>query len=359
MAQPLILIGDFGKDLDDEHALVLASRLHKTGIIRLTAVIANLNPAMQRARLAKGTLRQLGLPDVPVGIGTAVSDQPASHPYEMNVPYLADPSSLCDGAELVLDALRAASDGSATLVLNSGMTDAARLLREHGDLVKRKVLRVAIMGGVKADGGQIALAGGNLVPDNAHNNTLDWESALYLYQHLQECGIPMTVVTREVAYLCQMPFELYDLMESTGNPIGTCLKGRQQPALQTLFEAACAPAKSAARGALPLDRDRRWFVEVFCGSVDPGIAAGDDIWPHVDKFNLYDPINLIAAVPALCERFFHPTLVRVNTTTHRVIGVSREQHGIKNIEALRSFLQDAEIAALTQTSETESCWDGR
>jgi hypothetical protein len=36
----------------------------------LIGVVANMHPALERARLAKGTLKALGLPDVPVAVGT-------------------------------------------------------------------------------------------------------------------------------------------------------------------------------------------------------------------------------------------------------------------------------------------------
>lgn len=345
--QKMIMIGDFGKDLDDEHALVLAAGLHRTGTVNLVAVVANLKPPLERARLAKGTLQQLGLPDIPVGIGTDVNAGEKQHPYEMRVPYLADQTSLRNGSQLLVETLRAADDGSVVFVLNSGTTDAARLFREQGDLMKQKVRHVAIMGGVETDGDEIKLTDGYMVPNNSKNNTFDWDSSLYLYQSLQESNIPMIVVTRDVAYNCQTPFQLYDGMEATGNPIGACLKDRQKPALQQLFIAACLPPGAEIRGMLPIDRDRAWFINVFCAGNDPGIADDGDIWPYVGRFNLYDPINVVGAVPELCQKFFDPTPVQVGTTTHLVIGVSGTRHGIKDIEGLRSFLQDTETTALS------------
>ena len=42
----IILFGDFGRDLDDEQALVLAVGMHRRRWINLRAVVANLKPAI-------------------------------------------------------------------------------------------------------------------------------------------------------------------------------------------------------------------------------------------------------------------------------------------------------------------------
>ena len=349
--QNVIMIGDFGKDLDDENALILAASLHRAGLIRLLAVVANLKPATERARLAKGTLNMLGLPEIPVGIGKEVSISEKSYPYEMAVSYLADTTELFgDGQRLLCETLRFVGERGekVTLILNSGMTDAAELLRTEPELFKSAVESVVIMGGVETEDAQMVKVDDNglMLPNNANNNTFDWLSAVELYRVLQEQGIPMVVVTREVAYNAQIPFSVYDKMEVTGNPIGACLKGRQMPALQKIFEAACSAPGSEIRGTLPNDRDRLWFVNVFCGGVDPSIADGDDVWPFVDKFNLYDVMTVVAAVPSLQKRFFAPTQVDVHGTPHLVIGVSKEHHGIRDSEDLRQFLIKNEVAAL-------------
>ena len=71
---PLIMIGDFLKDLDDEHALCGAVGLMSKGIVDLKCVVGNMCPQRLRARGAKGTLKELGFPDIPVGVGAHVCD---------------------------------------------------------------------------------------------------------------------------------------------------------------------------------------------------------------------------------------------------------------------------------------------
>lgn len=341
-----LIVGDFGKDLDDEHALLVACLLHATGELQLAGVVANLQPAFKRARLAKGMLIKIGRGDIPVGIGSSVCSGAKSHPYEMDVPYLADASTLEDGHGLLLRVLRDADPESVVLVLNSGMTDAARLVTEEPALMKRALAFVTIMGGVEVDGEEVKLdAEGFMTANNANNNTFDMPSAHALYRGLQELGIPMVVVMRDAAYSCPLPFKLYDDMVETGNPIGECMRGRQKPALQKLFHQACAP-EGELRGTLPLDRDRAWFVKVFCGNVDPGISEDGDIWPHVSKFMPYDPVAVVAAVPKLQARFFDPEIVSVNGTGHWVIGVSQANNGVKLGSGLGEFIAAAELSAL-------------
>ena len=55
----VIMVDDSGKDLDDEQAIILAAGLHHSEIINLLAVIANLDPALDRAKLTRGTLNCL------------------------------------------------------------------------------------------------------------------------------------------------------------------------------------------------------------------------------------------------------------------------------------------------------------
>ena len=66
----MFMIGNFGKDQDDEKALTMAVALKRIGIIGDLSVVANLGDARLRAQLAKGTVKALGLPDVPVVLGT-------------------------------------------------------------------------------------------------------------------------------------------------------------------------------------------------------------------------------------------------------------------------------------------------
>jgi hypothetical protein len=340
----IVIIGDFLKDLDDEHALVGASELHRQKKINLLGVIGNLAPASLRARGAKGTLSQLGLSNIPVGIGTPVFET-KSYPYESNIPYLADISEVEPDGQAMLSRILS-SHKNITLALISGLTDAANLLRNQRDLFTHNIKQVVIMGGVETQEDTVKLTNGFLTPNNANNNSFDMNSATYLYQTLQTLEVPTITVTREVAYVAQVPFSIYDQMEATRNPIGICLKSRQKPALQHLWEAAISPRGSSLRGTLPDDRDRDWFIRVFCGGNIPNELINNDIWPYVSSFNLYDPTALYAAVPEIANRFYKPTEVTIGNIRHKIIGVSSSNHGVNDPKALVEFMMETEINAL-------------
>ena len=65
-----VMISDPGQDQDDEMSMVLLRSLTERGLINCRGVIANLQPAYDRARLARGTLDALGCDMIPVAVGT-------------------------------------------------------------------------------------------------------------------------------------------------------------------------------------------------------------------------------------------------------------------------------------------------
>jgi len=341
------VIGDFLKDLDDEHTLCGLAGLVKLGWVRVLAVVGNLAPADLRARGAKGTLKMLGLGSVPVAVGLPVFEG-KQYPYEAKVPYLSEPDEVeLDGQALLVRTLRRAEDKSVILILQSGLTDAAALLRDHEELFKAKVMRVAIMGGVEVENDALRLDTlGRLVANNANNNEFDKPAAVWLYERLQEVGVPMVITMRDLAYAAQVPFSAYDRMEATGNPVGECLKNRQMPALQHLFEAACSPAGSEIRGTLPADRNRAWVVKVFCAGVDPEIEDGGEIWPYVGSFNLYDPSNAYASIDDLQQQFLIPTVHVYNGVTNLVFGLSPKNNGVKSVTEFADFMVEIECLGL-------------
>lgn len=338
-----IIIGDFGKDLDDENALLYAVGAQKHGDVQLLGVVANLIPSEQRARLARGMLDLLEV-DAPVAAGTSCNVTGKLYDYEMDVPYLAPETPESNGIDLLPELLDA-SEGKSTLVLNSGMTDAAELLDTFPKLVHSKVERIAIMGGVQVKNDEVILDGhGRMLPDSAANNMFDPDAAAYLYERAQAENIPLTVVTREAAYGCKFHLSFYEELAATGNPIGSSLLQRERPGLTKLWHEANAPADSELRGSLPARCDRQWFVDTFLAGEDPGDAP--DIWGQavrVGEFQLYDSLN-VAAVTR--REFFNPTPVEVHGIEHNIVGVSKINHGIKNIPGLRRHVQSRELDAL-------------
>ena len=353
----VILITDPGKDLDDEQALVLLGSLCHAGIVNLKAVVANLEPALERAKLVKGTLNLLGLSDVPVGIGTDCFTGGEKHKYETDVSYAnAVPADeLCDGYELLTKVLEGSAPRSVTLIIIGGMTDAAGLMMRNAELFVSRVAAVVLMGGVRHDKSAVGpeFTDGPddvkyLTPSDAANNAFDWPAALYLYQALQEKCVPMTVVTRWAAYAAQFPFTLYDRFEATGNPIGAGLLRRQKPAINQLWKAASSPEDSPARGRLPMSRDRQWFVGVFCKGIDPGIGMDDEVWPYCLDYFQYDSVTIAAAIGPIRDRYFNPITVNVRGVEHRIIGLSQQEPGVTDGTGLGDLISHLQIEALSR-----------
>lgn len=362
----LVIVGDFGKDLDDEGTLVLQDgerRHRRSALVRprgsrrqdpfeLLAVVANLAPPLQRARLAKGTLKQLGQSHVPVGIGSDCGNAATGHDHEFaGVPYLATDRELVhDGTELLVRTLRSAKNGSVTLVLISGLTDIATLLRCHGDLVRDKVCSVAIMGGVKQANDAVAInAEGFMEPDTAANNEFDMPAAEFCYRRIQELGVPMVILTQEAAYACKVPRDIYDKMAATGHPVGIKLRDSQKNLIEDLWRRACMRKNARARGKLPNRCDKTWFCNTFCAGQGLDRTGKDSIWDLVQSVNLYDPMTLVAAVPDLRERFYQPTNVQVKGVNHLIIGVSEAVHGVKDTTGLATFMTERFVKALTES----------
>jgi hypothetical protein len=352
MSEPLthaIPFGEYGTDPDEMMSLIVAARLMQQGQLYMPAVIGNHFPPAFRARQAKQTLIELGYGMVEVGMGEAGFGA-SNQELESDATYLAPGVRIQNGRQLLRWTLEQTEE-PITLVLNSGFTDAAWLWMDRPDLMLEKVASVIIMGGIVIrDGLPVLDEYGHLTPSlgkgGAANNVFDPGATRHLFYALQEHNVPMVITTREAGYAAKLPFELFARMAATGHTIGVRLNHKQVRSINALWQKANAAAGSEIRGKLPVDRNRSWFVDTFCGREDPGISPDDDISPFVREVTLYDPINLIAAIPALRDRFFRPHLVQVAQATHAIIGLTRENHGVMNPDDLRFFLLDALLEAL-------------
>jgi hypothetical protein len=351
----VVMMGEYGTDPDEVLSLILASWLARKGYINLLAVIGNHEHALMRAQNAKFVLNELALPYVPVGMGErgfgATSKDTETEPL-----FLAPTYQIQRGRDLLRWTLEHAEDHSVVLVLNSGFTDAVWLWLDAPDLFRKKVQRVVIMGGVETreDGLPRTNSERMLVPSlgasGAANNCFDPGATLHLYDLLQRHGIPMVITTRYAAYGCMMPFRVYEELAHTNHVIGQRLNELQCAAIDGLWKRANAPEGSEERGSLPADRDRAWFVSRFCGGENPPIDGQGDIVPYMSAVALYDPMNLIAAVPELLERFYDPyTLVTGRgpiVATHQVVGLTEAQHGVADEAVLRKFMLNGMVRAL-------------
>jgi len=343
----LLIFSDAGKDQDDELMFLLGTQLYRQGMLQILAVVANLAPAPMRARLIKGQLNELAV-HVPVGVGSDCGVGLDGHDHEfVDVPYLSGPDGFADGAELAVRTLSDADDGSVTLLLVSGLTDAANLIRDHADLVVAKVKEVVFMGGVEhcADA-LLTDARGFVLPDTAANNNFDPESAAYVHCRLQELGVPMVIVTRQASYACKVPRATYDLMEATGHPVGVKLNVASKRLADAFWQVVSLPAGHPGRGKLPARWTRQWYVNAFCDGQGLERSPSEPISDLVRHAVFSDPMALVAAIPALRERFYEPALHMVDGVEHRVIGVSPRVSGVKHRAELVAFMAEQVVACL-------------
>jgi ADP-ribose pyrophosphatase len=250
-----------------------------------------------------------------------------------------------DGLALLKKELERVPDESAVWLINSGMADPAALLKDAPELVKRKTAKVVIMGGV---GSHVDTRGFVVADQRAYNNTTHQSSADFVYAHVQELGLPLVVVSKEAAYAAAVPRSLYDGMAATGHPIGLYLQNQQRQSLANLWE-------GIHKGHLPPALTPEWFFRTFT-DVDLNRPAGqaalsdakahvedfERVWKQVAKFNLYDPLALLAATPGAAELVFRRAVPAGARGNVQVIG----KKSIKDAALMKDLLAGLGIESL-------------
>merc|ERR1712083_950521 len=62
------------------------------------------------------------------------------------------------------------------------------------------------------------------------------------------------------------------------------------------------------------------------------------IWDHIDFFNVYSPLALLAALPGVVKRYLRATPVTIRAATHQVIGWSVDQPCVSSPAELQRLL---------------------
>lgn len=363
---PLFLFTDPNKDPDDLTVLVLLSFLQRQGFVDLRSVATTLGDRTmreRRAQFAKDVLEELRLPEVPVGVdvdyGFEVMDahgrvdsaasegRRKDHEVFLDTPFERPQGSVAaSGVALMETELARVPDGSAVLLVNAGMAGLAALLRKAPEQVRIKTSTVVIMGGIAP---ALDARGFVTADQRAYNNTTHQPSADYVYARVQELGIPLVVVTREAAYAAAAPRSFYDGMAATGNPIGVSLANQQKQSLAKLWS-------GIQSDHLPQALTTEWFFQTFT-DVDIGTPAGraalvraeenaDDfeaIWKQVSKFNLYDPLALLVALPEVGKLLFHYDAVPGTQDGVRII----DDRSLVDSDLLEQLLSWMAIRALS------------
>jgi len=323
---PVVVFTDIGRDVDDELALVLLSALKRKHILNPIAVITTLSPQRDRAHLARGSMDAMGMPDVPVGIGSCggVADG-----VELDI-YGADysRSSPCifeSGMELVYRALQSVPPKSAVLLCIASLSDAASFIREHEELFTSKVKEVVLMGGVVS-----TELGESLIPDSAYNNNCDISSARFVYKRCQELGVPTATLSRWAAYGCPIPPQLLDDIAKTEHMVATNIRSVSKLSIDQLWNKVILHPSDPRREKLPNRCDISWFCRTFMSKGEISKEWTSSVWTLVKKLNMYDPLAVLLCVPAYRATHFDWKTKVVNGVSHIVVGTSERDTGIKN-----------------------------
>ena len=327
---PVVVFTDIGRDVDDELALVLLSALRRKHLLNPIAIISTLSPQDSRAHLARGSIDAMGMPDVPVGIGSSggVGDDIELEVYEAQYSR-PSPCIFQSGMELVFTALESVPPKSTQLLCISSLSDVATLIREREELFISKVKEVVVMGGVVSPE-----MGDTLVPDSAYNNNCDISAARFVYRRCQELGIPTITLSRWAAYGCPMPPQLLDELASTEHMVARNIRSVSRVSVDQLWKKVRLHPSDPRREKLPNRCDVNWFCRIFMSKGEISKDWKASVWPLVQKLNMYDPLALLLAVPAYRAAHFCCKEKNVNDVTHLVVGTSERDTGIKNKLAL-------------------------
>ncbi len=329
---PVIVFTDIGRDVDDELSLVLLSALRKKHLLNPIAVIATLSPQDERANLARGSIDSMGMPDVPVGIGSSggVGDDDDVELEVYGAEYsIPSPCIYQSGIELVYAALESVPPHSAQLLCIASLADVATVMREREELFTSKVKEVVVMGGVVSPE-----IGETLVPDSAYNNNCDLSAARYVYRKCQELGIPTITLSRWAAYGCPMPLQLLDEMSRTEHMVARNIRSVSKISVDQLWNKVRLHPSDPRREKIPSRCDVNWFCRTFMSKGELSKDWKASVWSLVQKLNMYDPLAVLLAVPAYRTAHFACKEKVVNGVTHLCVGTSERDTGIKNRLAL-------------------------
>eukprot|EP00573_Skeletonema_grethae_P000180 CAMPEP_0201690814 /NCGR_PEP_ID=MMETSP0578-20130828/4135_1 /ASSEMBLY_ACC=CAM_ASM_000663 /TAXON_ID=267565 /ORGANISM="Skeletonema grethea, Strain CCMP 1804" /LENGTH=860 /DNA_ID=CAMNT_0048175879 /DNA_START=253 /DNA_END=2835 /DNA_ORIENTATION=- len=354
--QPVIVFTDVGKDVDDVFALVVLASLRRMFILNPLAVIATLSPQDERARLARVLLDSLGLPDVPVGIGTdgGSKDLVELHCFDNEQNLL----NLPHGIILIRRLLKEAEPKSITLLCLANLKDISELIVKQPELFSEKIKNVVIMGGAS-----YSEATERLEPDEtAYNNNCDPAAARMVYLECQKLKIPTTTISRSAAYDCPFAIsKLNNLHLKCNHLLASEIYQANTKAILTLWNKVNLPAWNPGRGRLPPRCDRDWFCKFFRVTIDDEAEPlASDGWLRSANIYLYDALATLNCVEAYQELYFGHKGHVVNGTLHKLIeriafkdGLAAEIDGMLH-EAFRLAMEGAFAKIKVENSDTDT-----
>ena len=254
VAPHVVVVTDLAKDYDDLLAMTLLKELHRLGLIVLEGFVANLNPAITRARFGRGALDCLGLPDIPIGIGTAGSENdPVVYGYEFDCHFMAGTDREYEHGFTLLSRLFSCAvqeQRQLTLLCISSLRDANEFVVEQPELFRNAVNKVVIQGGY------------DLVDDvltartDAANNTFDQAAANNFHTFLGTNNIETVCYTKVATGAVELRTQVFVDMDESGHIVGAHLRRCEVEQDVVFYERACS-----ARPFAPF-MTQSWFLNL-------------------------------------------------------------------------------------------------
>jgi len=300
-ALPVVVITDIAKDYDDMAALLILAELHRLQHIELRAVVANLMPAHQRAKVAKRTLDLLGLREVQVGIGTkaCVKDHDV-HAYEFcweeeSIGAMRDEDFL-PGETLLYRTYRAAQQAGEKIavVCLSSLTDINQFATTYEDLFSSTTASCQIQGASQ-------VIDGHLVPHQsipAANNFFDPAAAKHFHALIQRGGIQSTTFTKHAAFALPLPDDIFRQLAETRTSIGAHLDWLHFEITKQFYaDSVHNPYRADITPQVVLKARTTWYDTHHDGAAAK-LPRPDDLRPYLKRPLVYDAI---AALGVLSE----------------------------------------------------------
>jgi hypothetical protein len=330
MTPHIFTITDLAKDYDDLTAMLCLKELKRLGVVTLEGFVANLMPADDRALFGRGALDSLGLPNVPIGIGTEGSQKKHEmHDYEFDgsETFMAPRSKLKElpkGQDLLKALFEKAikENRKLTYLGISSLMDIAHFAKtpENTELLKKGLANVVLQGGYR-------MVHGSLIADpDAANNGFDIKSAQEFHDFIHKNKIPSAVWTKVATFATAIPTTVFEFMEDTHHPLGPYLRKVQIGQDSSFYLKACSDTPFAPHMTQPwyLKNRSAWFSSGR--EPDEPYPTVEELVPFFINIIAYDALAAIGAAgeDVVKEfKFVKPFTTRPDADhpLHKIIGV--------------------------------------
>lgn len=217
----VLVVTDIGNDYDDMMALLILGYYHKLGKINLQGVIVTLEPALERAQMAHGLFRSMGINNVEVAVGTegvVVRRKPTSWTEEaLRADFsTTDKKDFRDHKELSLDVLERARENNEKIRFLSlaCLRTSWQIVEQDKELFAAVVEEVHCQGGCQWDFERLPEKV-IMSRHDAMNNVDDLNAADQFYKFVWDRKIPCVTYEKEAVYESTFSKAIFDPKEAS------------------------------------------------------------------------------------------------------------------------------------------------